>query len=185
MTVRVDTTSIEGVLLFTPEKHGDQRGFFSEVFKSSILQELGITHPWLQDNHSMSAARGVVRGLHFQVPPRAQAKLVRVVRGEIFDVVVDIRTTSRTFGQYVAVNLSAENWRQVYAPAGMAHGFMTLTEHTEVIYKTSDEYAPECEGGLNWLDADLQIPWPIAPETAFVNSRDKAWPILRDLHPPF
>lgn len=171
--------------MLNPVKHGDERGFFSEVFKSSMLQGLGITHPWLQDNHSMSAARGVVRGLHFQAPPNAQAKLIRVVRGEIFDVVVDIRRNSPTFGQHVAVNLSADNWCQLYVPVGMAHGFMTLTQHTEVIYKTSAEYAPDREGGINWIDAALGIQWPIDSSLAIVKERDKALPRLSEITSPF
>lgn len=133
----------------------------------------------------MSAAPGVVRGMHFQAPPHAQAKLVRVVRGEILDVVIDIRTNSPTYGEHVGVHLSADNWRQLYVPVGMAHGFMTLTENTEVIYKTSEEYAPKTEGGLNWLDSELGIQWPIEPEFATVNERDRAFPKLSEFLSPF
>ena len=133
----------------------------------------------------MSSQRGVVRGLHFQAPPHAQAKLVRVVRGAIFDVVVDIRISSTTFGRHVAVTLSADNWLQLYVPVGMAHGFMTLTENTEVVYKTSDEYAPHAEGGLNWLDEELAIQWPIEPQIAVLTERDRKLPKLSQICSPF
>jgi len=181
----VETTSIPGVLIVTPKKHGDERGFFSETFKHSQLAPHGIAHGWLQDNHSMSGKRGTVRGLHFQAPPRAQAKLIRVASGVILDVVVDIRKGSPTFGKHVAVELSPDNWRQLYVPAGMAHGFCTITERTEVLYKTSDEYAPETEGGLLWNDPMLGIDWPVSAAEATVNARDASWPTLEKLASPF
>lgn len=181
----VETTSIPGLLVVTPKKFGDERGFFSETFRASALAAYGVTHGWAQDNHSMSGKRGVVRGLHFQAPPRAQAKLLRVVQGAILDVAVDIRKGSPTYGQHVAVELSAENWKQLYVPAGMAHGFCTLTDKAEVLYKTSDEYAPETEGGLMWNDPALGIPWPVAAADATVNARDSGWPTLAGLQSPF
>lgn len=181
----VETTTIPGVLIVTPKKFGDERGFFSETFRASALAAHGVAHSWAQDNHSMSGKRGVIRGLHFQSPPRAQAKLLRVVRGAILDVVVDIRKGSATYGKHVAVELSEENWTQLYAPVGMAHGFCTLTDRAEVLYKTSDEYAPETEGGLLWSDPALGIDWPVSANEATVNSRDASWPELRGLSSPF
>ncbi len=181
----VETTAIAGVLIVTPDKFGDERGFFSETFRASALAAHGVTHAWAQDNHSVSGKRGVVRGLHFQAPPRAQAKLLRVVQGAILDVAVDIRTGSPTYGQHVAVELSADNWKQLYVPAGMAHGFCTLTDRAEVLYKTSDEYAPKTEGGLLWNDPALGIAWPVSAAAATVNARDAGWPVLAALQSPF
>jgi dTDP-4-dehydrorhamnose 3,5-epimerase len=178
-------TAIDGVLLLRPKKFGDERGFFSETFRRDILHAQGVADDWVQDNHSHSAAKGVVRGLHFQAPPAAQAKLVRVVRGAIFDVAVDIREGSPTWGRHVGVELSAANWLQLYVPTGFAHGFCTLQADTEVLYKVSAPYRPELEGGLLWCDPALQINWPIAPEDARLNDRDRAWPALSALRSPF
>lgn len=181
----VESTAVEGLLVITPKKFGDERGFFSETFRASTLAAYGVDHSWVQDNHSMSGARGVVRGLHFQAPPRAQAKLVRVIHGTILDVAVDIRAGSPTYGRHVAVELSASNWKQLYVPTGMAHGFCTLTDRSEVLYKTSDEYAPETEGGIRWNDPSLGIQWPVAPAQAIVNERDKNWPEWATFLSPF
>ncbi len=183
--MQIETTRIAGVLVVTPKKFSDERGFFSETFRASALAAHGVTHPWVQDNHSMSGRGGVVRGLHFQAPPHAQAKLLRVVRGSILDVAVDIRRGSPTYGQHVAVELSAVNWKQLYVPAGMAHGYCTLTDKAEVIYKTSDEYAPDSEGGLLWNDPALGIAWPVVTDEVTVNVRDAAWPRLAALQSPF
>ncbi len=181
----VETTAISGVLILQPKKHGDARGFFSETFKASVLAAHGVQHVWDQDNHAFSTRRDIIRGLHFQGPPSAQAKLLRVVRGAILDVAVDIRTGSPTYGQHVAVELSADNWLQLYVPVGMAHAYCTLTEETEVLYKTTAEYAPSTEGGLAWDDPDLAIAWPVDAAGALLNDRDKAWPRLKDLRSPF
>ncbi len=183
--MNIETTAIEGVLFITPVKHGDARGFFSETFRKSALIEAGITHDWVQDNHSFSSRRGVVRGLHFQAPPAAQAKLLRVTRGAIVDVVVDIRKASPTYGAHVAVELSAENWRQIYVPEGFAHGFATLSEQTEVMYRVSSPYAPAAEGGLLWNDPALAIEWPIAAADATLSARDLEWPAFKDFVSPF
>jgi dTDP-4-dehydrorhamnose 3,5-epimerase len=172
----VETTAIDGPLVLRPKRFGDARGFFSEVFNRTALEAVGIREDWSQDNHAWSAARGVVRGLHFQTPPFAQAKLVRVSRGAVLDVVVDIRRASPTYGQHVGVELSAEAWTQLYVPAGFAHGYCTLTEDCEVLYKVTGKYAPEAEGGLRWNDPDLRIAWPVAEAEATVNARDQAWP---------
>jgi dTDP-4-dehydrorhamnose 3,5-epimerase len=181
----VESTTISGVLVVTPRKFGDERGFFSETFRANALAPYGVTHGWAQDNHSMSGKRGVVRGLHFQAPPRAQAKLLRVVQGAILDVAVDIRKGSPTYGQHVALELSAHNWKQLYVPTGMAHGFCTLTDMSEVLYKTSNEYAPEAEGGLLWNDPALGIAWPVSASDATLNFRDSDWPNLAALQSPF
>jgi dTDP-4-dehydrorhamnose 3,5-epimerase len=181
----VENTAIPGVLIVTPKKFADERGFFSETFRASALVPYGVTNAWPQDNHSKSGKRGVVRGLHFQAPPRAQAKLLRVVRGSILDVAVDIRKGSPTYGKHVAVELSEANWKQLYVPIGMAHGFCTLTDRAEVLYKTSNEYAPETEGGLMWNDPALGIAWPMAAAEATVNARDSAWQPLSALQSPF
>jgi dTDP-4-dehydrorhamnose 3,5-epimerase len=178
-------TAIPDVLIITPAKHGDHRGFFSETFKNHVLIEHGIDLPWNQDNHSYSSARGVVRGLHYQSAPQAQAKLLRVTRGAILDVAVDIRVGSPTYGQHVAVELSADNWQQLLVPVGFAHGFCTLTEETEVMYKVTGRYAPDCEGGLIWNDPALGIDWPITAGEATTSGRDNDWPTLAQLVSPF
>jgi dTDP-4-dehydrorhamnose 3,5-epimerase len=181
----VEATAIGGVLILQPKKYGDARGFLSETFKVSALAEHGVTHEWRQDNHAFSLGAGVTRGLHFQYPPFAQAKLLRVVRGAILDVAVDVRRGSPTYGMHVAVELSADNWRQLYVPVGMAHGYCTLTLETDVLYKTSMEYAPHAESGLLWSDPDLNIAWPVGPPAAVLNTRDQRWPRLRDFETPF
>lgn len=183
--MRFAPTAIADVLIVQPNKHGDHRGFFSETFKQAAFAEAGITHDWVQDNHSFSAARGVVRGLHFQRPPLAQAKLLRVTRGAILDVAVDIRTASPSYGRHVAVELSADNWAQLYVPIGFAHGFCTLSDNTEVLYKVSAVYGPAEEGGLLWDDPDLGIAWPVGSEAAVLNQRDRDWPRLKDFASPF
>jgi dTDP-4-dehydrorhamnose 3,5-epimerase len=183
--MQIEPASIPDVLVIRPIKRGDARGFFSETFKASRLREAGVDLDWVQDNHSYSSSRGVVRGLHFQRPPLAQAKLVRVTRGAIFDVAVDIRQGSPTFGRHVAVELSAENWAQLYVPVGFAHGFCALTDDTEVQYKVSTEYSLESEGGLLWNDSALAIDWPIKAEAARLSPRDAAWPPLGGFTSPF
>ena len=175
--------ALPDVLLITPIRHGDQRGFFSETYSRRQLAEAGFDKPFVQDNHSLSGQSGVLRGLHFQRAPFAQDKLVRVTRGAIFDVAVDIRRESPSFGQWVGVELSAENWRQVLVPAGFAHGFVTLTDMAEVLYKVTSDYAPESEGGLAWDDPELGIEWPLPASEIITNARDGAWPKLSELEP--
>lgn len=176
---------LEGVVLISLKRFGDHRGFFMETFSAGDYAAQGVAGPFVQDNHSMSGSRGTVRGLHFQAPPRAQAKLVRVTRGAVLDVVVDIRVGSPTYGQHVGVELDQDNSRQLFVPAGFAHGFQTLTADAEVQYKVTDYYAPTAEGGLLWNDPALGIPWPITAGDATVNARDAAWPALADLKSPF
>ncbi len=175
--------ALPDVLLITPGRHGDARGFFSETYSQKALEQAGFTRPFVQDNHSLSGQRGILRGLHFQRPPFMQDKLVRVTRGAVFDVAVDIRKDSPSFGQWVGVELSADNWRQVLVPAGFAHGFVTLTETAEVLYKVTDYYAPEAEAGLKWDDPEVGIEWPIAPGEVITNARDGEWPGLKELEP--
>jgi dTDP-4-dehydrorhamnose 3,5-epimerase len=177
--------AIPETLLIEPPRFGDARGFFAETYSRRRWAEAGVSVEFVQDNHSVSAARGTVRGLHFQAPPRAQAKLVRVVKGAVFDVAVDIRRGSPTYGRHVAAELSAENGRQLFVPAGFAHGFQTLTEGAEVLYKVSDYYAAETEGGLLWSDPALGIDWPVPASEATLNARDAGFPALAELASPF
>ncbi len=175
--------ALPDVLLITPAKRGDERGFFSETYSQRALEHAGFDRAFVQDNHSLSGQRGILRGLHFQRPPYAQDKLVRVTRGAVFDVAVDIRKDSPSFGQWVGVELSAENWRQVLVPAGFAHGFVTLTATAEVLYKVTDYYAPDAEDGLRWNDPEVDIEWPIAADEVITNARDGKWPGLAELEP--
>lgn len=183
--MRVETTEIAGVLIVTPAKFGDERGFLSETFKQDALRRAGVQHDWVQENHVFSAARGVVRGLHWQNPPFAQAKLVRAIRGAIYDVAVDLRNDSPSYGSHVGVELSANNWRQLYVPAGFAHGYCTLTGDTEVTYRLSAAWEQAAEAGLRWDDPDLAIAWPIADAEASLNARDLSWPSFGGLASPF
>jgi dTDP-4-dehydrorhamnose 3,5-epimerase len=173
--------AIPDVMLITPVKFGDARGFFSETYSAAALLTWGLKATFVQDNHSLSAQKGVVRGLHFQKPPHAQGKLVRVVRGQIFDVAVDLRAGSSTFGQHVSVELSADNWQQLWVPEGFAHGFCTLQDNTEVIYKVTDYYAPECDAGIQWNDPDLGIDWPITAADAVLSAKDEVLPRFHDI----
>jgi dTDP-4-dehydrorhamnose 3,5-epimerase len=155
----ISTTKLEGLLLISPQKHEDHRGFFSEVFRDDKLKEHGFTRDFVQDNHSLSVEQGVLRGLHYQKPPFAQDKLIRVLRGSILDVAVDIRAGSPTFGEYYSTELSAENWKQLLVPYGFAHGFVTLEPNTEVLYKCTSYYAPKHDAGILWNCADINIDW--------------------------
>ncbi len=174
-------TAIPDVKIVTPKRHGDARGFFSEVYKKSDWDQAGLPHDFVQDNHSLSGPVGTLRGLHFQKPPFAQAKLVRVIRGRILDVAVDIRRSSPTFGQHVAVELSAESWRQMFVPVGFAHGFVTLEPDTEVLYKVTALYSAADDRGIAWDDPDLRIDWPLPGEGPILSQKDRNWPRLRDL----
>ena len=176
---------LDGLKILTPVRFGDDRGFFSEVYSKRRFAEVGVTEEFVQDNHSMSAQRGIVRGLHFQIAPFEQAKLIRVVRGAIFDVAVDLRHGSASFGRWVSCVLSDENWRQFYIPAGFAHGFCTLEPNTQVIYKTSSYFAPDHERGILWNDPSLNIDWPIAEGEATLSERDRSWPALCALEGTF
>jgi dTDP-4-dehydrorhamnose 3,5-epimerase len=183
--MKLTPQAIPEVLLIEPARHGDARGFFSEVWKRSALAAQGFAVDFVQDNHSHSRAVGVLRGLHFQRPPSAQGKLVRVVRGAILDVAVDIRQGSPSYGQHVAVELSAENWRQLWVPRGFAHGFVTLTPDTEVIYKVDAEYDPATDAGIAWDDLALGIAWPVPPGGTLLSDKDRRAPKLAEIAPPF
>lgn len=178
--MQVETTKLDGVLVLEPRCFDDSRGFFFESYNERTLLEHGVTTRFVQDNHSYSFRRGTIRGLHFQREPHAQAKLVRVTRGAVIDYAVDIRPDSQTFGRYVGVELSAANRRQLLIPAGFAHGFCTLADDTEVLYKASDFYAPAAEGGIVWNDCDLAIDWPVPEAEAILSERDCALPGLTD-----
>lgn len=169
------------VLLIRPRRIGDLRGYFSETYRESDFAARGIHVNWLQENESLSARKGTLRGLHFQNPPHAQAKLVRCVTGAILDVVVDIRPGSDTFGRHARVELSGDNGLQVYVPEGFAHGFCALTDDCRVIYRTSDYYAPACDAGIAHDDPDLGIDWPFDPADRILSDKDRALPRLRDI----
>lgn len=174
------------VLLLRPKRFGDERGWFSEVYNEQTFSAYGISDRFVQDNHSLSVPVGTLRGLHFQTAPFAQAKLVRCIRGKIFDVAVDIRRGSPTFGQWVGAELSAENGNQLYVPVGFAHGFVTLEPSTEVTYKVSNLYSPENDGGILWNDQQIGIVWPLPIGIEPVLSpKDWDQPVLRDFDSPF
>jgi dTDP-4-dehydrorhamnose 3,5-epimerase len=179
--LNVEPTALPDVKIVTPKRFGDDRGFFSEVYNRKAFEAAGLAMEFVQDNHSWSAKAGTVRGLHFQSAPFAQDKLIRVVRGRILDVAVDLRRSSPTFGRHVAVELSAENWRQLLVPVGFAHGFCTLEPDCEVIYKVSGYYAAAHDLGLAWDDPELAIAWPVSPEEATLSDKDRRQPRLADL----
>ena len=183
--MRLEVLSISAVKVLTPEKYYDQRGFFSETYNRRALTELGLDVDFVQDNHSFSAERGTVRGLHFQTPPYVQDKLVRVVHGSVFDVAVDLRSSSPSYGKHTNAVLSAGAWNQVLVPIGFAHGFMTLEPSTEVIYKVSDYYAPAHDKGLLWNDPALGIRWPIPEDEVLLSDKDRQQPRLSELVTPF
>lgn len=169
---------LDGVLEIKPRKFGDDRGFFSETYNAHAFAEAGVALDFVQDNHSFSAAAGVLRGLHYQLPPRAQDKLVRVTRGRIFDVAVDIRHGSPTFAKWVGIELSTQKWNQILVPAGFAHGFVTLEPDTEVIYKVTDYYAPEQDRSIRFDDPQIGIQWPVDVANVQLSEKDRAAPVL-------
>jgi dTDP-4-dehydrorhamnose 3,5-epimerase len=183
--VTAQSLAIPGPLLIGVRRFADARGEFCETYSARDFADVGVTETFVQDNASLSRLPGTVRGLHFQAPPRAQAKLVRVTRGAIVDVAVDIRRSSPNFGRHVAVTLQAGDGRMLYVPAGFAHGFCTLERDTEVAYKASDLYAPALDGGVLWNDPDLDIAWPVATHEAVLSDKDRALPALHDLHTVF
>lgn len=179
--MQVESLAIPDVKILTPKRFGDARGFFSETYNKAAFAEHGLSLDFVQDNHSMSQAVGVLRGLHFQTPPFAQDKLVRVVKGRIFDVAVDIRQGSPTYGNWVGAEISAEAWNQILVPVGFAHGFVTLEPDTEVIYKVTAPYAPENDKGLAWDDPAIGIDWPLNGATPTLSDKDTKHPKLADL----
>ena len=179
--MEVRNCRLHEVKLLRTVRHGDHRGFFSEAYNKRDYAKVGIDCDFVQDNHSLSRKRGVVRGLHFQLAPFAQAKLLRVLRGAVFDVAVDIRTGSPSFGQHVATVLSADDWDQIFIPTGFAHGFCTLQENTEILYKVDNYYSPAHERGIRWNDPALKIDWPVRPDEAELSDKDRAAPLLAEI----
>ncbi len=177
--------AIPDVKLIVPKLHGDARGYFVETWHRKAFREVGIDADFCQDNQSHSAPHGTVRGLHFQTPPHAQAKLVSVLRGRIFDVVVDLRKGSATFRRHVGVDLSADEGHLLFVPTGFAHGFATLAPDTTVLYKVDAHYAPLSDAGILWSDPDLGIAWPVVAREAVLSAKDAALPRLRDITSPF
>jgi dTDP-4-dehydrorhamnose 3,5-epimerase len=169
----VTPLALDGVFEITPKKFGDDRGFFSETWNESALLDAGIGQAFVQDNHAYSKAAGTFRGLHYQLAPRAQAKLLRVTRGSVLDVVVDIRRSSPTFGKWLSLELSADKWNQILVPAGFAHGYLTLEPDAEVQYKVSDTYSPQHERAIRFDDPTIAIEWPIDPATFQLSDKDR------------
>jgi dTDP-4-dehydrorhamnose 3,5-epimerase len=183
--VKIEAFEVKGIKLITPPRFRDARGFFSETWKQGAFAEAGIPGPFIQDNHAVSSGIGVLRGLHCQIGPNAQGKLVRCTRGAIYDVAVDVRHGSPTFGGYVGAVISADNWAQIWVPVGFLHAYCTLTEDTEVIYKVTGRYDKAAERGVIWSDPDIGIDWPIAAGQVILSDKDKVLPRLRDLPPLF
>lgn len=179
--MQITDTKIPAVKRIVPKKHGDARGYFMETFSEPRFAEAGISERWVQDNQSLSKPQGTVRGLHFQIAPAGQAKLIRVLQGAILDVAVDLRRGSPSFGQHVAVELTADGGEQLYVPVGFAHGFCTLVPDTAVAYKVSHVYAPAEDRGLRWNDPALGIDWPVTEATALLSPKDTQQPLFADL----
>ena len=176
--MKVIKRKIKGVYEIDLEPHKDKRGFFMRVYDENIFKEFGLHRDWVQENHSRSLQKGIIRGLHFQFPPYAETKLIRAIRGSIFDVFVDLRKNSLTFGQWDSIILSEDKFNCAYVPRGFAHGFCTLTPHCEVIYKADNYYAPEQEGGIIWNDEELNINWP--EENPILSEKDSNNPSLKE-----
>lgn len=172
---------LKGLKLIMPKKFGDERGFFCETYNASSWRDAGLDYHFVQDNHSLSKDVGTIRGLHFQIPPYAQDKLVRVLRGRILDIAVDLRVSSPTYKQYVAVELSRENWSQLLIPIGFAHGFLTLEPETEVFYKVTNFYSPKHDFGVAWNDPEINIDWPMAETKITLSLKDQNLPKLADV----
>ena len=176
--MKVVPLKLEGAKLLEPMVHGDHRGFFMESYNDQIMKDNGINYEFIQDNQSLSVETGVLRGLHYQLNPKAQTKLIRVVSGAIYDVIVDIRKSSPTFGQWVGVILSEDNKRQLLVPKGFAHGFCTLVPNTQVLYKVDEYYSPEHDRGILWNDPALAIDWPTSQPV--LSGKDQSHPVLAD-----
>lgn len=183
--MQIEKTPLSGLLILTPRRFGDSRGFFSESWNRQLLTEHGLNLDFVQDNHSLSAQVGTVRGLHFQAPPHAQDKLVRCGRGRLFDVAVDIRRGSPSYRQWFGIELSFENGKQLLVPKGFLHGFVTREPDTEIIYKCTDYYAPEVDGAVRFDDPDIGIDWGMSGVEARLSDKDAQAPFLRDIDSPF
>jgi dTDP-4-dehydrorhamnose 3,5-epimerase len=183
--MEVETTAIPGVLLLRPRFFHDARGYFVETYNARAAHDAGLTAEFVQDNEARSLKRGTVRALHFQVPPKVQAKLVRVLCGSVFDVAVDLRRGSPDYGRWISATLTARGGEQLFVPRGFGHGYCTLEDDTVVAYKVDDYYAPECERGLAWDDPALKIDWPVSPATAVLSDKDRKLPGFADFAAPF
>jgi dTDP-4-dehydrorhamnose 3,5-epimerase len=183
--MEVKELELAGVLLLRPRRFADARGYFVETYNKDTFGKAGIDVTFVQDNQSLSRAAGTVRALHFQVPPFAQAKLVRVLRGSVYDVVVDVRRGSPTYGRWIAVELDAESGEELFVPRGFAHGFCTLVPDTEVAYKVDNRYAPDHDSGIVWNDPTLAIPWPVTSVDAVLSDKDRKLGHFKDLVSPF
>lgn len=183
--VEIRPLEIGGLLELRPSRFADERGFFSEVWRDGWLSDAGVSVEFVQDNHSYSRSRGVLRGMHYQVSPGAQDKLVRVARGSIFDVAVDVRSKSPSFGKWVGTVVSAGEWNQLFVPKGLAHGFVTLEDDTEVLYKVSAAYAPELERTIRFDDPAIGIDWPVEPDRLIISAKDRAAPLLAEFETGF
>ena len=181
----VQQTNLEGVKVLTPRRFGDERGFFSESWSARAMAAEGLDFNWVQDNHSLSARKGTVRGLHFQSPPHAQDKLVRCGKGALYDVAVDVRKGSPTYGQAFGTVLSFENGKQLLVPKGFLHGFSTLEPDTEIIYKCSDYYAPDCDGAVRFDSPDLAIDWHLGGTEPLLSEKDAVATLFADFDSPF
>ncbi len=181
--MQIEQTALEGVVLLTPQRFGDARGFFCESWNRRRMRDAGLDFDWVQDNHSLSRTPGTIRGLHFQAPPHAQAKLVRCGRGVLYDVVVDIRRSSPTYGKWIGVELSFENGRQLLVPEGCLHGFLTRVPDTEIIYKCSDYYAPDADGAVRWDSCGID--WKLGGTTPILSDKDAAAPPFDSFESPF
>jgi dTDP-4-dehydrorhamnose 3,5-epimerase len=179
--MQIVSAEIADVKIIRPVRHVDPRGFFSEIFREDVLADQGVETRFVQENHSLSVARGVIRGLHFQIPPFAQAKLVRVAVGAILDAVVDLRRSSPSFGRHAAVRLDAAAGDQLFVPEGFAHGFCTLEPNTEIVYKVNRYYSAEHDRGLLWNDPALGIAWPVTEAAALLSDKDRRHPVLAEL----
>lgn len=182
--MKIEPYALPGLFLIEPQRFGDDRGFFAETWSRRIFAVAGIDIDFVQDNHSLSPRAGTVRGLHFQSPPCGQAKLVRCGRGRLFDVAVDLRRGSPTYGRWAGVELSAENGLQFFIPCGFGHGFVTREPDTEIVYKCSDYYAPECDGGIRWNDPAIGVDWGLS-EAVGISDKDRQAPLLADFNTPF
>ena len=181
LTMLIDSLNLDGPLLLTPARHGDSRGAFSEVFRQDLLERVAGPVAFVQDNHSRSGKKGVIRGLHYQAPPFAQGKLVRVTRGAVYDVAVDARRHSPTYGQHVGVELSEDNWRQLWVPPGFLHGFCTLSDDVEFLYKVTAYYSPPHDGAVAFDDPALGIDWPLDGAEPLVSEKDRRAPRFADM----
>lgn len=183
--MKMEHTKLHGVVILCPARHGDARGFFSESWNRTRMAQARLDYDFVQDNHSLSSASGTVRGLHYQSPPHAQAKLVRCGQGALLDVAVDIRRNSPTYGQWVSVELTAENGKQLLIPTGFLHGFVTRQPNTEIIYKCTDYYAPKCDGAVRYDDPAIGIDWELGDTTPLLSPKDAAAPALSEIDTPF